>query len=145
MTIWGLVHLIFILSALVTFSISILFGLIFLVQEYQLKQHRPIPVFFGKFPALEVMDRLHYKALTIGFLLLSLGMMAGSILSKQLFGVFFNFDPRQTASLVTWGIYALFLNVRIHSGWRGRRGILLSLLGFTTVILTFLAVHHRVP
>ncbi|MBI2500772.1 MAG: cytochrome c biogenesis protein CcsA [Deltaproteobacteria bacterium] len=51
--------------------------------------------------------------------------------------------PRQIASLVTWGIYALFLNVRIRSGWRGRRGILLSLVGFLTVALTFIAIHHR--
>jgi ABC-type transport system involved in cytochrome c biogenesis permease subunit len=89
------------------------------------------------------MDRLHYKTLVVGFGLLSCGMLLGSLLAKSVFGTYWTTDPRQLASLVTWGIYAMFLNVRIRSGWRGRRGIFLSLLGFITVALTFFGVSHR--
>ena len=125
------------------FAGSFVVGALFLLQEHRLKNHLSTPGWLRGMPALENMDRLHYKMLTWGFLLLSLGMLSGAFWSRHLFGVFFNFDPRQIASLFTWGIYALFLNVRIRSGWRGRRGILLSLLGFATIAFTFLGIHHR--
>lgn len=137
------IHLVPMIAAFAVFWVSFLFGVLFLFQENRLKNHRALPSWLRRLPPLEIMDGLHYRALTAGFLLLSLGMMAGAVLSKKMYGVFFNFDPRQTASLVTWGIYALFLNVRIRAGWRGRRGILLSLIGFLTVALTFLAIHHH--
>ncbi|MBI2068066.1 MAG: cytochrome c biogenesis protein CcsA [Deltaproteobacteria bacterium] len=138
-----MIHTFFMSAALVTFGISFFVGLLFLCQERQLKNHRPILAWLQRLPSLEVIDSLHYRGLFIGFLLLSLGMISGAFLSKSLSGAFFTSDPRQIASLVTWGIYALFLNVRIRSGWRGRRGILLSLVGFLTVALTFIAIHHR--
>lgn len=137
------VHLVLVTLAFATFWVSFVLGSLFLFQEVRLKNHQPLPAWLRPLPPLEIMDSLHYKFLTAGFLFLSFGMVAGALLSKRVFGVYFNFDPRQTASLFTWGIYALFLNVRIRSGWRGRRGILLSLLGFLTVALTFLAIHHR--
>ncbi|HCU25456.1 MAG TPA: c-type cytochrome biogenesis protein CcsB, partial [Deltaproteobacteria bacterium] len=40
-------------------------------------------------------------------------------------------------------IYALFLQSRIIAGWRGRRGVLLSILGFVVVLFTFLGVSHH--
>ncbi|MBI2083716.1 MAG: cytochrome c biogenesis protein CcsA [Deltaproteobacteria bacterium] len=143
MSLLGTTHLIFMVAALLTFAVSFLVGLLYLFQEGRLKKQRPIPPWFQRIPSQEIMDRIHYKVLSVGFLLLSLGMLFGAFLSKKVFGRFFTDDPRQIASLFTWAIYAFFLNVRIRSGWRGRRGILLSLIGFMTVVLIFLGIHHR--
>ncbi|MBI2980841.1 MAG: cytochrome c biogenesis protein CcsA [Deltaproteobacteria bacterium] len=143
MSLLTVTHLIFMGAALLTFSVSFLIGLMYLYQERRLKGQRAIPSSLQWIPSQEVMDRIHYRVLAVGFLLLSLGILSGAFLSKQLLGLFFTNDPRQIAALVTWGIYALFLNVRIRSGWRGRRGILLSLIGFMTVVLIFLAIQHR--
>ncbi len=138
-----IIHLIFVFLASVSFAMSFIFSLLFLAREFELKNHRPLPPWLRGTPPLEVLDSLHYKILVIGFLLLSVGILSGAFLSHRRFGVFFSFDLRQIASLVTWGIYAVFLNVRIRAGWRGRRGMLLSVLGFITVMLTFLATHHQ--
>lgn len=143
MSLPGTTHLIFMIAALVTFGVSFLVGLLYLFQEGRLKRQRPIPSWLRSIPSQEIMDRIHYRVLAVGFLLLSLGMISGAFLSKKVFDRFFTDDPRQIASFFSWGIYALFLNVRIRSGWRGRRGILLSLIGFMTVVLIFSAIHHR--
>ncbi len=137
-----LAHLLLISAAFITFALSVVMGLLFLYQEHLLKHHLPIPASLQWIPALEIMEGRHTRVLTVGFILLSLGMFVGAILSKKVFGTFFTADPRAIASLFTWAIYALFLNVRTSAGWRGRRGILLSLLGFLTVLLTFLAAPH---
>ncbi len=139
---WALVHIVFMSLAFAIFTISFLVGNLYLFQRYQLK-NRKVGLLMNWLPSLEAMDGIHYKALTVGFVLLSVGMLAGALLSKTTIGHFFSADPRQVASVVTWLLYALFLNVRMNSGWRGKKGIILSLLGFIGVILTFLGLEHH--
>jgi len=139
----GILHLVLMVAAFVVFSLSFIVSGLFLIQERQLKFHRAGPGWMGRLPALESMDRLHYRVLGTGFALLTLGILSGMILSKNLFGSYLTADPRQIASIVTWGIYILFLNVRIRPGWRGRRAMMLSVLGFLTVVLTFFGFSHR--
>ncbi len=140
---WALIHLLFMSLAFAVFTVSFLVGLTYLYEERKLKSRRP-GRFLAWLPSLETMDGIHYKALTFGFLLLSAGILSGAALSKATFGKFFRFDPRQMAAMGTWGLYAVFLNVRLKSGWRGRKGIILSLLGFIGVVIAFLTLEHRV-
>lgn len=137
------IHLTLVISSCVVFTISFVTGVAFLMQENQLKARR-LTSFVRKLPSLETMDSVHYKVLTVGFLLLSLGMIAGAILSKDIVGRFFSADPHEVGALVTWTLYAVFLNVRARAGWRGRKAIILSILGFAAVMLTFLGLKHRI-
>ena len=139
---WILIHLLFMSLAFAVFTVSFLVGSIFLMQESRLKSRHPGRA-LDWFPPLQTMDLIHYKALTIGFLLLSVGILAGAVLSKLTEGRFFTSGPRQVASLLMWFLYAVFLNVRIRAGWRGRRGIVLSLIGFIGVVLLFVGLSHR--
>lgn len=136
------IHLIFTSLAFAIFTVSFVVGIVFLLQESQIKSRH-----FGKFasrlPPLETIDALHYKVLTVGFLFLSIGILAGAVLSKIKVGRFITGDERQMAALGMWALYAIFLNIRLKVGWRGRRGILLSIIGFAAVALTFLALKHR--
>ena len=135
-------HFVCMILAFVVFTASFITGLFFLLQENQLKRHR-LTSLVRRLPALETMDSLYYKILTLGFVLLSLGMLVGAVLSKRRDGFFFTGDPREIGALVTWALYALFLNIRMKAEWRGRRAIALSLLGFVGVVLTFLGLEHR--
>ena len=136
-------HLIFMVLSFAVFSVSFVTALFFLTQESQLKNHR-ITFLVRRLPALETLDTFYYKVLTLGFLLLSSGIVVGALLSKERIGRFFTGDPKEIGAMGTWALYALFLNMRLKAGWRGRRVIGLSLLGFLGVVLTFLALEHRV-
>lgn len=140
---WALTHILFMSLAFAVFTASFLIGLVYLYQQAQLKGRHPGRL-LSRLPSLETIDSMHYRALTVGFVLLSAGILAGAALSKTTGGHFFSGDTRQLTALVTWLLYALFLNVRLKSEWRGRRGILLSILGFAGVVLAFLALEHRV-
>lgn len=139
---WALSHIVFMSLAFAIFTVSFLVGILYLLQRHQLKSRKPT-LLLTWLPSLESMDEIHYKALSVGFILLSVGMIAGAALSKTTVGYFFSGDPRQIASLLTWVLYAVILNIRTNAGWRGRRGILLSLLGFIGIVLTYLGLAHR--
>lgn len=130
------------IAAFIVFTIGFFTGLFFLLQENEIKNHR-LTLLVRRLPALETMYALHYKVMTAGFVLFSLGMLVGAVLSKGRVGHFFAGDPREVGALILWALYALCLNARFKTEWRGRKGILLSILGFLGVALTFLGLEHR--
>ena len=138
---WASIHIVFAFLALASFFLSFLLGLLFLLQEIQLKRKKILKI-FERLPSLEGLDQLHYKALTVGFVLLTFGIISGSAWAKSVKGVYFFDDPRQLWSIVAWLVYAFFFQVRFSAGWRGRRGVLLSLIGFMVILFTFLEVRH---
>ncbi len=138
---WASIHIVFGFLSFSVFCLSFIMGLLFLFQEFQLKSKR-IGSFFNRLPALELLDQLHYKALSVGLGLLTLVIITGSAWAKSVRGVYFFSDPRQLWSIIAWLVYACFFQVRFSSGWRGRRAILLSLTGFLVILFTFLEVRH---
>jgi len=102
-----------------------------------------LAVAYPNLPSLDSVEQIHAKALTLGFILLSGGIITGAAWAKSVTGFYFFEDARQLWSIIAWLIYALFLQARISAGWRGRRGILLSLLGFVVIVFTFLGVRHN--
>lgn len=138
----AMIHILFMSLAFGVFAATFLMGLVYLVEQRQLKS-RHYGRFLNWLPSLATMDRVHYRVLIVGFILLSLGILSGTILSKLTEGKFFSEDPRQIAAVGTWALYGIFLNVRMKPAWRGRRSMVLSLMGFVGVILAFLALKHR--
>lgn len=135
-------HLIFVILAFVVFCASFVMGVFFLIQESRIKHHK-ISLWAVRLPSLGTLYSLYYKVLTVGFVSLSLGMIMGAVVSHQRQGRFFIGDPKEIGAFITWSLYALFLNLKWQAEWTGRKGIILSLLGFVAVILTFLTLNHR--
>lgn len=136
---WASIHMVFAFLAFSIFFLCFIMGILFLFQEYQLKHKR---ILAEKLPSLEVLDKLHLRALTVGFALLTLGIISGSAWAKSVKGVYFFDDPRQLWTLIAWLLYAIFFQLRFTAAWRGKRSIFLSLLGFVVILFTFLEVQH---
>ena len=122
------------------FALAFGSGIMYLLQEKQLKNKRP-GTFYHTLPSLEVLDSLNYRALTIGFPLLTLGVITGSIWAQYAWGAYWQWDPKETWSLITWLIYAGVLHARLTVGWRGRKAAWFSIIGFAAVLFTFLGVN----
>ncbi len=139
---WASVHIIFSFLALAVLAVSFVLGIIFIIEEFQLK-YKVSPKLFLRLPSLETVEQTHAKALTVGFSLLSGGIVTGAIWAKTVTGVYFFEDARQLWAICAWLIYAFFLQARFSAGWRGRKGVLLSLIGFAVILFTFLGVKHN--
>lgn len=138
---WASVHIVFSFLALAIFALTFVLGILFIIEEFQLK-HKVLPKLFLKMPSLESLEKVHARALSVGFTLLTAGIMTGAAWAKSVTGFYFFEDARQLWAVIAWLIYALFLQSRWLAGWRGRRGVLLSLLGFVVILFTFLGVDH---
>ncbi len=126
------------------FAVALLTGTLFLVQESRLKRKDPTVLSAGAAFPLELLDRVNLYAVVAGFLLFSVGMLQGSRLARLEWGAYWNADPKELWSLVTWGAYAVVLGLRLTAGLRGRRVVLLSVMSFLLVIFTFVGVNYLV-
>jgi len=93
------------------------------------------------FPSMKVLDDLNYKAIMVGFPLLTLGIVTGAAWADYAWGSYWSWDPKETWSLIVWFIYAAFLHARITRGWVGKRAAILSIIGFVATIFCYLGVN----
>ena len=93
-------------------------------------------------PDSDALEGLLYQSALLGFLFLSLGIATGSIWAHSAWGSYWSWDPKETWSLITWIVYALMLHARAMRGWRGKRMAWLSLVGFASVLFTYLGVNY---
>lgn len=88
-------------------------------------------------PSGEILDDVGFRAVTVGFPLLSLVLILGSIWAHDAWGVYWSWDPKETAALFTWLVYAVYLHTRTLRGWRGSRSAVVLLFGFAAVMFTY--------
>jgi len=93
------------------------------------------------FPPVKVLDDLNYRAIMVGFPLLTLGIVTGAAWANYAWGTYWSWDPKETWSLIVWFVYAAFLHARITRGWVGRRAAWLSVIGFAATIFCYLGVN----
>lgn len=89
-----------------------------------------------------MLDEITYKSIAVGFPLFTIGgLIMGAIWANSAWGKYWTWDPKETWSLITWFVYALYLHARFVGGWRGKRVAILSVVGFIAVIFTYLGVN----
>jgi cytochrome c-type biogenesis protein CcsB len=93
------------------------------------------------FPPDKVLDDLNYRAIMVGFPLLTLGIVTGAAWANYAWGTYWSWDPKETWSLIVWFVYAAFLHARITRGWAGRKAAWLSIVGFASTIFCYLGVN----
>jgi cytochrome c-type biogenesis protein CcsB len=93
------------------------------------------------FPSAKVLDDLNYRAIMIGFPLLTLGIITGAAWADYAWGTYWSWDPKETWSLIVWLIYAAFLHARFTRGWVGKKAAILSIAGFVATIFCYLGVN----
>ncbi len=100
-----------------------------------------MPGVLGLFPPTRVMDDINYRAIMIGFPMLTLGIITGAAWANYAWGTYWSWDPKETWSLIVWFIYAAFIHARFTRGWVGRRAAWLSIIGFAATLFCYLGVN----
>jgi cytochrome c-type biogenesis protein CcsB len=89
----------------------------------------------------ETLETLLTRTISFGFLFLTLGILTGAVWANSAWGTYWSWDPKETWSLITWFVYAVFLHCRFVRGWRGRRAAWISIIGFVSVLFTYYGVN----
>ncbi len=141
---WHPVHVFTSFGGYGLFTLAFAGGLMYLIQEREIKSKR-VGRFYSRLPSLQALDTLNHRCITIGFTLLTLGIISGSIWAQNAWGTYWSWDPKETWSLITWFLYAALFHERLAVGWRGRRAAVLAIIGFLAVLFTFLGVSFLLP
>ena len=88
-------------------------------------------------PGKEMLDRIGYEAVLTGFFFMTAVLILGSIWANIAWGNYWSWDPKETAALVTWLIYAGYLFTRFALKWRDSRSSWFLVIGFLAVLVTF--------
>lgn len=133
-------------SALLGYSgitISAVYGFLYLILYKELKTSK-FGLIFDRLPNLEVLEKLSFYSAVIGFILLTIAIIIGVIWLPQAFPNFSYTDPKLIGTMLVWLLYGIGLINKITGKWRGKKLILLSIIGFTlaifsTILTNFLA------
>lgn len=89
----------------------------------------------------KLFHRMSYNLILIGFPLLGYGIISGAAWAEEAWGVYWSWDPKETWSLITWLVFALYLHAKITPRWTTRKASVLVIVGFICMIFTFLGVN----
>lgn len=92
-------------------------------------------------PDDDKLDTISYRAVSLGFLFLTLCIITGAVWAKRAWGAYWSWDPKETWSLITWIIYAIYLHLRLNKGMRGKESAIFAVFGFICVIFTYIGVN----
>ena len=119
------------IAALVVTAVA---SLLYLAQERELKAKKPRK-FYYRLPALGTLDDLISKSMGIGFVLITLAVIAATTWASIYTDSSWIRDPKIVISFFTWGTYMVLVFLRTTAGWRGRKAAIMTVtvLGFSMI------------
>jgi cytochrome c-type biogenesis protein CcsB len=138
---WINIHPMVLMVSYAAFGNAFGVGLALLIQEHQIKSRKPTELCY-RLPSIEELDTLNYKIIVFGFPVLTVGIIMGGIWAYNAWGRFWGWDQKETWAFITALIYAGYLHMRYVKGMRGRKAVYVSMLGFASVVFTFIGVNY---
>jgi len=144
------VHVAVLLFAYASFALACMISITYVLLFNEIKA-KHLGYFYARLPSLHVLDRMNMRAVTIGWVFLTAGVVVGVVWALQTdFRALQDprakamtvMDPKIFIALVCWALYSLLLFARRVLGWGPRRSAWLSTAGFSLVLLNFVPVGY---
>jgi len=100
-----------------------------------------LALWLATLPTLPKLDIITYRIIAVGLPLLSIGIITGAWWAKEAWGAYWQWDAKETAALVSWVIYLLYLHLHTRNTWRGLNCAWLSVFGFLSIVFCYLGVN----
>jgi ABC-type transport system involved in cytochrome c biogenesis permease subunit len=141
------IHVSSLLFAYASFALAGVIGITYVLLFKEIKA-KHLGFFYTRLPSLQVLDTMNHRAIAVGWVFLSVGLIVGFVWAAQAPG----YDPRVQAmsvqdpkiavALVCWAVYSFEVFAVRRIGWGGRRAAYLSALAFAIVLLNFVPVSY---
>ena len=149
---WFWVHVASLLCAYASFALAGMLGLTYMLQFKEIKK-KHLGYLYSRLPSLLTLDTMNSRAMTIGWVFLTIGVTVGVIWTAQSralapenpnLQMMSLDDPKIFFAVLTWVVYSFALFARNRLGWTGRRAAWLSFVGFAIILLNFLPIGYFV-
>jgi ABC-type transport system involved in cytochrome c biogenesis permease subunit len=143
-------HVSSLLFAYASFALACVIGITYVLLFKEIKA-KHLGFFYARLPSLQVLDSMNQKAIVVGWVFLTVGIVVGAIWTGQVRGTspgdprvqaMSLQDPKILVALVSWVIYSFEAFAARRIGWGGRRTAYLSALGFVLVLLNFVPISY---
>jgi len=135
-------HLLVAMAAYSLLTIAALHAMLMAVLDRRL--HSPLQAprqgfdrVFGQLPPLLALERLLFRLIGAGFVLLTATLVTGVFFSEQLFGRGLRFEHKTVFTIASWLVFAALLGGRLVFGWRGRTALRWTFAGFLMLLLAY--------
>ena len=142
------VHVLSMLLAYASFALAFVIGITYVLLFKEIKA-KHLGFFYTRLPSLQTLDVMNARAVVVGWLFLTCGLVIGGIWATQIEGspdpraqAMSVADPKILVALLSWVIYSFALFARRAIGWSGRRAAWLSALAFVVVLLNLVPVGY---
>lgn len=143
------IHVSSLLFAYASFALACMIGITYVLLFNEIKK-KHLGFFFSRLPSLQTLDVMNVRAVTVGWIFLTVGVGIGAVWALQAQAsaatdprveAMTVFDPKIFVALLCWAVYSFALYAR-RLGWRGRRAAWLSAIGFAIVLLNLVPVGY---
>jgi ABC-type uncharacterized transport system permease subunit len=135
-------HLLVAMAAYSLLTIAALHALLMALLDRRL--HAPLEAptrglarIFGKLPSLLALEKILFRLISVGFVLLTATLITGVFFSEELFGRALRFEHKTVFTIASWLVFAGLLTGRVVFGWRGRTALRWTFTGFLMLLLAY--------
>src|SRR6185295_15167748 len=122
---WFWIHVASLMFAYASFALAGMLGLTYMLQFKEIKK-KHLGYFYTRLPSLHVLDAMNSRAVVVGWLFLTVGVVVGVVWTAQaralapgnsnLQAMSLN-DPKILIALLTWAVYSFEVFARKTLGW----------------------------
>ncbi len=143
-------HVSSLLFAYASFALACVIGITYVLLFKEIKA-KHLGFFYTRLPSLQVLDSMNQRAIVVGWVFLTIGIVVGAVWTAQVRGTapgdprvqaMSLQDPKILVALVSWAIYSFEAFAARRIGWGGRRTAYLSALGFVIVLLNLVPISY---
>ncbi|MBQ7607691.1 MAG: cytochrome c biogenesis protein CcsA [Desulfovibrionaceae bacterium] len=127
--------------SLALMAVSCIASLLFLFIDSRIKSKKPVKGFLTDMPALNILDKINGFCIVMTFPLYTVGIAAGLLRAKPVYGATFTGDPKELVSLLVWAALAFVFHNRLARSWTGRKPALTMLCIFFTSLFSLLIIN----
>lgn len=140
-SVWFIVHIVAAAIAGAAFNVAAVAAILYLLKQRAENSGTPTRGYLARLPESKKLDLFSYRLHAFAFPLWTFTIAAGAIWAQYAWGRFWNWDPKETWSFVTWVIYAAYLHARATAGWKGRPAAWIALVGVVSFWFNFIGVN----
>ena len=136
------IHVSSLLFAYASFALAFVMSITYVLLFKEIKS-KHLGVFYARMPSLQVLDQMNQRAIVVGWVFLTIGLVFGVIFAAQAHVPAMSIeDPKIFVAVICWVVYSFELFAARRIGWAGRKMAHLSAIGFAIVLLNFVLISY---
>uniref|UniRef100_A0AAU6NAW7 Cytochrome c biogenesis protein CcsA n=1 Tax=Drymocallis fissa TaxID=687993 RepID=A0AAU6NAW7_9ROSA len=96
---------------------------------------------YYRYQLIQQLDRWSYRIISLGFILLTIGILSGAVWANEAWGSYWNWDPKETWAFITWTVFAIYLHIRTNKNYETVNSAIVASVGFLIIWICYFGVN----